>query len=925
MSTSTVTSAAAALAAALALALAGCGGPSEPELVASARTLLAKKDYKAALVQLKSALQQNPQSGEARYLLGSTLLGNGDTAAALIELEKARDLGADRNQLLPVLARAMNATGQLKKVTDLYSETTLSDPKAAAELKAQVAWAFLRLGMIDRSESQVAAGLQLDPKNDAVRLQKAILAARRGKFDDALAQVSALIAENPKQVDALLLEAELLWGAKSDLDGATAAYRRALVIDPQRLAAHVGLLNLMEQKGDLAGFRAQVAELKKALPDSLDARFYDTELALLENDLIRARSGAQFLLRIAPDSARVLHLAGSVELQTGAVSQARIHLTRAIQLRPDLLSLRRMLAVAMLRSGQPTDALAALKPLLDEPKPKANVLEVAAQAYLQSGDLPSAQALYKRAAQADPGDMHARVAFAVTQIATGEEDAGLGALRTLASEDKGTSADLALLTAHLGRRDMDSALKDLERIEAKTPKDPMAHLIRGRVLYFRHDLAGARASFEKALGMDPNYFPAVAELASMDLADGKADQARKRYEELLAREPKNYHAMLALADLRQRSGAKPEEVVPLVVDAIKANPFDPAARLQLIQLRMARYQAKEAVAAAQDAVAAMPDDLLLQDALGRAQLAAGDQQQAMITFRKIAGSNAKAPEPYLRLAQVYARLKRYDEAVDAINSALAVAPQLLSAQRALIEVELARKRVPAALGVVRQVQKQRPGEAVGFVLEAGIYAGQKAWDPAIAAARAALERERSTAVAILVHGLYLAAGRGADAQQFAATWRRQRPDDLDFVFHLGSLALDRKDYPAAEALYRQVLAARPDEALTINNVAWLLILQGKPGAVALAERANKLAPGRASFTDTLAQALRADKQPQAALEWARKTVALAPEEPKYRLNLARLLIETGDRAQARTELQTLAALGGGFDRQAEVASLLGSL
>ena len=76
-----------AVAAALVTALlVGCGGASEAELVASAKSHREKKDPKSAIIQLKAALQKNPQSPEVRFLLGDTLLQSGDAVSAVVEL-----------------------------------------------------------------------------------------------------------------------------------------------------------------------------------------------------------------------------------------------------------------------------------------------------------------------------------------------------------------------------------------------------------------------------------------------------------------------------------------------------------------------------------------------------------------------------------------------------------------------------------------------------------------------------------------------------------------------------------------------------------------------------------------------------------------------------------------------------------------------
>jgi len=103
-------------AAVLAAGFSGCGGESTQDLVSSAKAKLEKEDSKGAVIQLKTALQQSPQSAEARYLLGKALLAEGRTGEAMVELEKARDLKHPDNAVLPLLAQGMLAMRQIKKL-----------------------------------------------------------------------------------------------------------------------------------------------------------------------------------------------------------------------------------------------------------------------------------------------------------------------------------------------------------------------------------------------------------------------------------------------------------------------------------------------------------------------------------------------------------------------------------------------------------------------------------------------------------------------------------------------------------------------------------------------------------------------------------------------------------------------------------------
>ena len=77
--------------------------------------------------------------------------------------------------------------------------------------------------------------------------------------------------------------------------------------------------------------------------------------------------------------------------------------------------------------------------------------------------------------------------------------------------------------------------------------------------------------------------------------------------------------------------------------------------------------------------------------------------------------------------------------------------------------------------------------------------------------------------------------------------------------------------------------------------------------------------------DTLGSALMQENKLPQAIEWQRKAVEAAPNVPGYRLNLAKSLLKSGDKAAARAELEKLAKLGDKFGGQGEVETLLKSI
>ena len=518
-----------------------------------------------------------------------------------------------------------------------------------------------------------------------------------------------------------------------------------------------------------------------------------------------------------------------------------------------------------------------------------------------------------------------RTSVAIGQMARGQTSEAIGELEAIAATDKGTRADLALVTARLRSNDLAGALKAVDGLQAKMPDRPLPDLLRGRILQAKKDAAGAATAYEAALKKDPKYFPAVAGLASLDIAAGKPEAAKTRFEDLLQTDPASYQAHVALAEMAGRAGASPQEVAQLLAAAIKANPTQAAPRLLLIEQQLRAGDTQAALVAAQGAAAALPTNPAVIDALGRSLLAAGDAQQAVATFTKLAAQQPKNPMVQLRLADAYVAGRDFDSAKRALQRALELKPELPAAQRGLASVALAQKRPADALAIARALQKSHPKEPVGFALEGDIQRTEGNWPGAIAAHRMALAQGRGTEGVVRLHQTYRMAGQKAEADKLAAEWRKEQPGDMAFRFYLGDVAIAQKDWPTAEAHYAAVAQAQPRNALALNNVAWLMVQQGKPGAVKVAEQANAILPGRAQLMDTLASALAAEGQLPKAIETQKSAIERSPNDHSLKLGLARLYIQAGDKPRARAELDDLVRLGDKFAAQAEVAALMKSV
>lgn len=902
---------------------AGCGGVNERKSIDSARARLDKGEYTSAVIELKSVLQANPNSGEARFLLGRALLGTGDAASAAVELGKAADLKYDNPMLAVEQARAALRQGQHKEVIERFAQAAVAHPRAKAEMDTVVATAMASAGRVDDAKKLLASALAAAPDlREALMLQVRFIAVD-GDIAGAVSKLDELIKLNGKDALAWLLKGDLLLVTTDRQAAAADAYRQAIALDKELAAAHVGLIQTHLRANDSAAAQAAQEAMAKVMPNNAHARFYGAQIAYLRGDLDAAQQAGQVLLKAFPEDVRVLQLVGLIDLKRRALVPAETYLRRALQIAPESAWTRRLLGQTYVALGQAPQALEILRPVIESSAADADAFEVAAEASLQLGDFRTAEALYVRAAQRNPNEIRLKTTLAVTRLVKGDSAGGFRELEALAAANpKSDVPDLALIAGRLRRNEIDAALQAIDALERKRPDQPLTFALRGRAQMMRADLPAARRSFERALEVQPDYFPAAATLAGLDLAEKKPQQAAQRFEALLKRNPKNYPAQVALADVKGRSGAPAAEVVALFAEAIKSQPGQAHARLMLHTYLLRQRDTNQALQVAQDGVAALPNHPDMLDALARTQLAIGDSFQAINSFRKVIALVPNSAEAHMRLADAYVARKDFESAVSSLRKALDIAPDLESARRGLANLALRQNRYPEALAVAREMQKRAPASGLGYLFEADIESVRKNWDAAAAAYRQGLAKAPLPEMAPKLHALLVRNGKLAEADRFKAEWQTKRPNDSTFLFYLAQEEFIKRNFAAAAPMFEQVLKLDPANVIALNNLAWLKVELKMPGAVELAEKANVLRPDSPAVLDTLALALEAEGKLDRAMQLEKRALEILPGGHQYRLNLARMQIAAGDKAGARAHLEQLSKLGDKFAGQQQVNALL---
>lgn len=903
--------------------LIGCGAEKPESILASAKDYMAKNDNKAAVIQLKNALQNNPNLAEARFLLGKALFESGNPSAAEVELRKAIEFKYPEDQVIPLLAQTLLAQGQPKKIIDDLAKMQLSSPESKAGFQTTLGQAFLMTGKLESAQVAFNEAIATIPDYGPAIIGQARIKAGKSDLPGALTLLDRAIEKTPRLYTAWQLKGEIL-SAQGNSKASSEAFLKALEIKPDYLPTHSSLISRSIESENFEEAGKQLDAMKKIAPAHPQTSYLQAMLSYRQKNFKSAQEAIQLHLKSAPNSVLGLQLAGAIEYELKSYSMAETHLLKALPNTPELGMARRILIASYLRGGQPEKALAMLQPVLDKIEKNSGMLELAGEVYMQNGDANKAGIYFAKAAALDPENTRKRTSVAISHLAKGETETAYRELEQIASSDTGIKADMTLIASQLKSKKFDQALKSVAVLEKKQPESPLAHTLRGSAFLGKGDGAAARKSFELALLKNPAYFPAAASLANMDMVDKKPEDAKKRLEGVVAKDPKNVPALLALAELRAKAGGKPDEVVALINKAVAANPDEPTPRLALIGFYLSAKEAKKAVAAAQDALGILPVSPEILDAAGRAQQAAEDFNQALATYGKLAGLVPNSVHPYLRMAEIHVAAKNKDAAMQTLRKALVIKPDSIEAQRGIMMLDIDAGRIPQALETARNVQKQNPKSPVGFMLEGDVHALKKSWNEAAAVYRKGIAQTGATELAIKLHAALTAVG-GNDAGKFAESWMKDHAKDEKFGMYLADSANARKDFVLASKYYRVLLDTQPNNPMILNNLAWSLAQIKDPKAVDYAEKAYKLAPDQPAIMDTLGWLLVEKGEMVRGMSLLQKATSLAPQNALIKFNFAKALVKSGKKSEAKKELEELAKLGEKFPAQAEVTKLLQSL
>ncbi|GGY25712.1 XrtA/PEP-CTERM system TPR-repeat protein PrsT [Pseudoduganella albidiflava] len=899
------------------LAITGCGSESPETLLAQARQYEQAGDHRAAMIQLKNALQETPDNREARLSLANIHIVLGDGAAAEKEARRAAQLGAPAARTVPAIARAQLLQGQFQRALDELERSGMDDAGSLA-LRGE---ALLGLQQGALARQAYAKALERDPAHVDAMLGLARQDLLDGDLGGAARLAEDVLRTAPDNTSAWLLKGELA-KANHQPAAALAAYDRVLAIAPKNLLARLQKAHLLMGNKDYAAARAELAKAAQVAPNNPGTLYVRGLLEAEQGQYKEALAAAQAALRVNPDHWPTVFLAGSMQLKLRSLPQAEEHLRRYVQALPGNADARRLLAAALTESSQAKEALKVLAPVLERDADAA-AFAMAGKAALALKQHGQATAYLERAVALDPKLAEARRSLGLVRIANGQRERGFAELEAAERLDPGGESGLLLALTALRLQEFDKALSTVKTLESRNGAKPELLQVAGQAYLGKRQDAEARASFERAVRLAPAYFPAVASLAEMDRREHPA-AARQRLTAYVTAYPKSVAAMNALANLAGAEN-RMDQVTYWLERARDAQPHAVPPVIQLSAQYLRTGQQRKALALIRNAQVAHSSDASLLDMLGQAQLAEGDTAGAIESYQKLASLMPDTPLAHLRVAAVHVVRQNDGAAESALKKVLQLQPDHLEAEVMLLQVLKRQGRGDQMQALLRQVQAQKNNAKAGYMMEGDWMAEQKRYPAALAAYEKAYQLGRTRDVVLRQHMVLAAQGNGAEGLRRVAAWQKEHPDDVSVRAYLAEAYTSARQYKPAIEHWQALLKNVQPSATILNNLAWAYHQEKDARALPTAEQAYKLDSKSGAVADTLGWILVEEGQVPRGIAVLKQAVAVAPSMREARYHLAYALKQSGDKPQARAQLQQLIAAHGDAAADQRIRALLGEL
>ena len=586
-----------------------------------------ENDFPSAIQRAEGLVSRNPKSAQPYLVLARIYSAQKDAAKTEAALKKAIELQPDSPDAYYMLAGLYFTTNQHEKALANLAGLTAKNPKDAQ--------AWMISGVLhDQIKDSAAARadyekvIAINPQSTpALNNLAYIYAEKYNELDKALEvaqKAHDLAPQEPHSADTL---GWILFRKHE--------YAKALPLltdsanqigDSAEVQYHLGMAQYMAGNEDAARTALKRAlEIETTFAGSADAK---RTLEFLSPGAVNmSRSDLEKIAAERPDDAVALARLATAFEREGKTDKAIATNEAALKINPSNAKAMLSLARLYVAKNDPAKALEFAKAARKAAPVDPDVAYAAGKLAFQTGDYAWAASLIQEAARRSPDDPEIAFDSALASYAIGRVSDTQDALQTALSSSSAFS-----------RTEKAKQMQAWIQLAANPSQD-------------------AAATINQELKTDPSNVPALMVLAALDEQKGDVNGAKEAYEKVLARYPDFTPAKRGLAIYYSRNPGDDQKAYDLAVKSRDAYPSDPevAKALGIISYRRGEFQ--RAASLLMQAANARPNDADSLFYLGMSQAKLKKNTEAKRSLQKAVDSGLLKADRATEAKKTLAELK----------------------------------------------------------------------------------------------------------------------------------------------------------------------------------------------------------------------------------------------------------------------------
>lgn len=853
-------------------ALVACGEKSFEGHLSEAKKLIGEGNHKAAIVEMKNAVQQRPNNAEVRQLLAGSYMANGQMASAEKEFRTALELGGNQD-IEGDLVRTIYLQDNLDD-TIAFNNSKLLSREVIVKIAVLKSLAHLRAGDREESLSEINQALKIEVNSKYYSLGEAIKAADTD-INSAIQNINSVLATSPLFAEALFVKG-LFASAQKQYQTAIEAMETYVDLIPASNVVRLYLADALIKNGRFEDAEKQANIVLEKTKEQAFANQIKAIARFQEKEYEKALFHIEKAIQNGINSNSNRLIAGLSAFQLQKYEQAHNRLSAIDESLGPQHPARKILYVTQVQLGYTLDANNTLAEIENLSSEDAELLAEASYELIKVGDTQAARSPLSRLEEVADENAISMMRLGALKM-TINDISGITDLEQAVELDSNLpQAKLALAAAYVQTQNYGKALDVAKTWINDYPNQVTGYNLAGLI----HSLSGneeeSSRAYQKALSTDPNntasllYFAAVAE-RNRDFSE-----AQKNLEKVLNIRPTYVPAL----KLNYRVSSHLNDTA----DAIKAiesateelgNSHEHSTLLARAYYSEGRYtdaiQILESIDKGNSSL-----DKRFWITLAYSHLRNGSPEKAITTIDTWSKLAPKKETIWLHKVQLEENVQRYEDAILTAKNGLIHNPEsvkLRLVEANLLAISNLAKQAQNSLDLLPDKAKELPffKHIQGHIH--ALNAKHKEALPLL------LERYSAAPVlqnAKLVFVTYKALNKTAEAFNFFENHIMNNPNDTSARLILSNEYLGI-DPEKAIPHYQTILEGNEKSLISLNNLAYLFHQKGSLDiADGYAERALKLAPEDPNILETAASIKMSRGEKEVALALLQKAIAIAP-------------------------------------------------